>query len=371
MKRLVFGLRILLLMGVTAFLLLAPPRLQAALGQDPLRELLQGEREPWSGVVTIWHVVGFKTAQGSITAYLESCAALYEQEHPGVYVEVLGMEKGEMQERLMRGEAPDIWSFPGGLLYPERLQPLGITEFPPLRKGLAPAGWEGITYAVPYLYSGYYLLGNTGILQELGLSFPAAGEAGFEQALQNLLDMGQGGKRPQLSAPPLWCALLGLRGTPAEEGDFKAGQTALSIGNARALGDLSRKLSSGGFAFEAQPLCMFTDQVQYIGIASGASEQAARHGRGIIALLMSETPQNKIAALGALPAVEGIAPLYHDPYAKAMFEGMQAPAVLDPFLWQRYGEAAMEEAQRGLLQGDYGRFAERLAQALGKGTEDG
>lgn len=367
MKKLGWVLRVLLSAALIAFLVLAPGYLQQALGRNPYHELLSGEKEPWSGVITIWHIVGFKTYQGSITAYLESCAASYEKAHPGVYVEVLGMDLTGMEERLARGETPHVWSFPSGALYAQRLSPLELGQLPGFVGNLAPAVEEGNTYAVPYLYSGYFLLGNTIVTQDKGLTWPHNQEEITGQLLQQALDMAGGKGRAQLCASELFCAMWELTGVSAPEGDFNAGQVALRIGDARTCGDLARKQESGGFTFDALPLPNFTDQVQYIGVDAVASGQAANHAQNLIRLLLEPKAQGKTAALGAMPAVQGVEASYTIGTLQALAQAYGQPQAPDPFLWQRHKQALLEEAARA-MSGDtqaLKAFQERLEQVMG------
>ncbi len=367
MRAVKWTLRIILAVALLVFVALAPPYLTRALNKNPAREIFEPKGGDWSGIITVWHVVSFKPYQGSVSAYLESCFTSYEKKHSGVYVEVLGMDAAGMQERLDRGERPDLWSFASGALYPEQLSPLQLDAAPEFVSGLKPAKWEGTVYAVPYLYSGYFLIGNTVRTQEAGLAWPGAGEPIDPEFLQSALDMGKGKQRPQLSGSAFLCAQWGLLGAPAPEGDFKAGQVALQLADARACGDLMRKQESGGFTFDALPLSDVTDQVQYIGPDRKLSNKKRAHAEALTALLLENKAQSKVAALGAMPVVAGVEGLtYAEGLLDAMYRACQNPKILDPFLYQRHKDALFEEAARAMT-GDAGgktAFDARLAEIM-------
>ena len=207
MRKQHWWLRGLVALLLLIYLVLAPAPLLAALRERPYYDWLAGERDAQSGVVSLWHVVDFKPYQGSVTAYLEGIAAGYEKEHPGVYVEITGMDAARLRERLERGERPDVWSFSLRQGAPEGL---GLLELPPISYtgGLQALEAEGAAVAAPYCCSGYFLLGNAVLLQQRKLVWPT-GEpeaALLEQARQ------------------------------ADEGDFKAGQAPVFIGDARLAG---------------------------------------------------------------------------------------------------------------------------------------
>lgn len=366
---------------LVAFLVFAPPYLERALGRNYYREWLSGKKEAWSGVITVWHVVGFKTCQGSITSYLENVASQYERAHAGVYIEVLGLTAEAVQERLSRGERPDAWSFPMGELEAEQFAPLSLM-LPAFAGNILPLSSEGTAYAVPYLYSGYFLLGNTVLVQELGLSWPESGAAAPVKAgepsaladtLQTAMDSRSTTRYGALCAPPIIAARMGLTGKMAQEGDFKAGQVPFMIGDGRTFGDLSRKMASGGFTFDALPLGGFTEQVQYIGIDVGAQGGFAEHTAGLITLLLGEQSQAKATALGALPAVAHTEDLhYADGQLQIFYDAYRAPVCPLPALWQQHYDALLREAQTALTGDSAGKhaFYARMEQAMGDTTQN-
>ena len=326
LKGAVITLRAIIAVVLIAFLVLAPPKLLQALGHDYYKEWLAGAREDWSGVITLWHVVGFKPAQGSITAYMESIAAKYERAHKGIYIEVLGLTPEAVAERLSRGERPHLWSFPAGGLDPGELAPLSFPT-PALAGDLAPLKKRNDTVALPYLYSGYFLLGNTVLVQELGLAWPESNDPEVLRAtLQAAMDARSTGRYGAVAAPEHMAKRLWLKGSLAQDGDFKAGQVPFLIGDARAFGDLTRKMATGGFTFDAMPLGGYTDLVQYFGVDKNASDGYLVHGQGFLELLLEPASQAKLTSLGALPAIRHTEKLlYADGQLQSFYDAYRDP----------------------------------------------
>ncbi len=325
-KGAVIALRTVVAVALIAFLVLAPPRLLEALGRDYYKEWLAGEREDWSGVITLWHVVGFKPAQGSITAYIESIAAKYEKAHKGIYIEVLGLSPEAVTERLSRGERPHLWSFPAGGLDLAELAPLSVSA-PAFAGDLAPLATDGRTRALPYLYSGYFLLGNTVLIQELGLAWPESNDPDvLRETLQAAMNARSTGRYGAVCAPEHIAKRLWLKGTLAQDGDFKAGQVPFLIGDARAFGDLTRKMAKGGFTFDAMPLGGYTNLVQYMGVDKSASSGYFDHGQAFLQLLLEPNSQAKLTSLGALPAVKHTEKLiYADGQLQSLYDAYREP----------------------------------------------
>ena len=326
LKGAVITLRVIVAVVLIAFLALAPPRLMQALGHDYYEEWLAGTREDWSGVITLWHVVGFKPAQGSITAYIESIAAKYERAHKGIYIEVLGLTPEAVAERLSRGERPHLWSFPAGVLELQELKPLS-TPAPAFAGDLAPLKDKNDTLALPYLYSGYFLLGNTVLIQELGLAWPESNDPEvLRETLQAAMNARSTGRYGAVSAPEHIARRLWLKGPLAQDGDFKAGQVPFLIGDARAFGDMTRKMATGGFTFDAMPLGGYTDLVQYLGMDKNASNGYFVHGQAFLELLLQPASQAKLTSLGALPAVKHNEKLlYADGQLQSFYDAYREP----------------------------------------------
>ncbi len=361
MRRSAIVLRSILAISMLVFFVCAPPFLRQSLQTNIYRSWLENTKPEWTGIITLWHVVGFKTYQGSVSSFLEQRAAAYESAHRGVYWKILAMTPEEMQERYTRGERPDAWSFALGTLYPEQLSPFSDTlDMPALRGGLTPALSDGVVYGLPYLYSGYFLICNTQLLQKSRLEWPDTDQiAWLREALAAAPDAAL------LAGDPIIAARLSLTGEPEQYSRFQSEKVPLAIADARALGDLSRKRSSnnGGFTFECAALGGYTPQVQYIAADAKADAQRKLHIEAFACTLLEETSQQKLTALGALPVIE-TEPVYANDLMTSLYDAYASPQIPQAFAYQRHAGQLYTDALRA-LNGEPDDFAARMNEVLG------
>ncbi len=356
-------LRAVLLPLLCAFLLFAPPWLLRGLSKDYMHAVFEPEPIEWRGKLELWHIVGFRTYQGSVTNHLIERTAAFAKQHPGVAIEVTGLTAAQFAERYARGERPDLYSFPNGLLYREQLRALAL-DIPALRSGLSPAALDGEIFAVPYLMSGYFLLIN-GQRPYLSVSRPPSSleEVDLQAALE----------AEELAVPPVLGAQLGLTGTAeadsaAAEAAFRKGKRAYLAADARSLGDLMRA-ADGNLLLSALPMAAYTEQVQFLAAASGTDDQRCKIAAELILFLLTPPEQERLAALGAMPAADGVNAVYSEPLLadwNAAFSE-SAGRVPDAFLYQRHRDALVQDALRAMAgeAGASDAFSERLAVVLG------
>lgn len=350
------AVRAALALLIAAFLVFAPPYLLRGLSKDYVRDVFELKPVEWKGVIQIWHIVDFRTYQGSVTKHLRERAEAYCKAHPGVYIEVTGLTLEQFSERYARGERPDAYSFPCGLLYREQLRPLDLS-LPELRAGLRAAEADGQVFAVPYLMSGYFLFLNTQRAYLSGAQLPASIE---EANLQAAMDA------KELSIPSVQAARLRLTGASADIGAFRSGKLAYAVMDARALGDLQRA-ENGNLLFSAIPMAGYTEQVQYLAAASGTDDKRCAIIAELSVFLLTAEEQSRLAALGAIPVISDAEAAYADRLLADWNEACTAPDVPDALLYQRHREALEADALRA-LGGETGAsdaFFERLAVVLG------
>ena len=122
-------------LAIIAFMALSPGYI-AAHRRNLTQQYRQQSTESYQGIISLWHIVGFKSYQGSMGAWLEKAAATLEKKHKGVYFEVESMTFSDYEARRERGEKADMYSFPLGWEYIEELQPIDMTmpEMPVSRR---------------------------------------------------------------------------------------------------------------------------------------------------------------------------------------------------------------------------------------------
>ena len=313
----------------------------------------QESGETFSGIITIWHIVGFKPYQGSMGTWLSDRAAAFEKKHFGVFINVTAMMPEEFEERIARGERADAYSFPMGWGYAERFQAL-----PDIRADLLPEFEEtgiqdGVQYAIPYAFSGYLLLSNSHLEQEKSISLS---EEDWQQGLQDAVDKltytygKKARQRYGMSGSELVAATLGLRWKVVTYDFFKSSDAALALGDIRDAGDMDRLQAAGkGFAYRAWPVSDYTDLVQYLAVAKDTQEAKLPYLEAYFELILRADNQATLLGLGLLPATA----LPEKTEAQASIVAavqavMKEPKVPNAFLYQRYHDELAALSQRAL-----------------------
>lgn len=359
--RLITLVRVVLSLGIAAFLALSPRWLAANSAVDHYRAFYEKPAPDWYGVVELWHIVGFRTYQGSVTDFLQARANKYCDSHPGVHIKVTGMSLARYEELLARGLLPDGYSFPAGLLYREQLQPIA-PETPVYAANLQNAVAEGETYAVPYLLSAYVVMTNAQLAPEAG---PGTAGAPDAASLAAALHADEG--ESQLSMPPVLAAEAGFAGAPAAYERFSAGKLAYAVADLRALGDIERRTKEQ-LLVSAAPYAGFCDLVQYLGAARGTDARRAAILSDFFAFLLSQEEQALLPSLGALPVIRDVPDAqYAARILTACFESRDALRVPDALAYQQQRDALESDALRALANepGGADSFYERLSVVMG------
>lgn len=249
-----------LMAAMLALIVLLPRYASGMLGARSVLDWLVPEKEPFSGVITCWHVVRFKPYIGSMGAWLEKYAKRMEKRHFGVYVEIESITEAEAARRTAAGLFPDIISFPRGFLSEgDLIEMQSESTIPSLRARAVAASCE------------------------LLLFYPektdAEGEALIEFAKEHTVE------------------------------EFKSLKAPCCICDARGAGDM-RRLADAGKAehFEIMPFKKETELVQFIGIGRAVSAEKLPYTVEFIDLVLSENAQSELADLGLLPMNESVHP---------------------------------------------------------------
>ena len=187
---------------IAAYLLFMPAYLNDALKERTYDEKFSPTEEPYTGIISVWHIVGFKPYSGSMSTALAAIAKGIERRHHGVFFDVIAMDETEYTERLARGESPDLLSFPLGVCYPDQLSAFDELPVECISKDMAAVGeWDGKSYALPYAMSAHALIVNTGLFQERGAMVPEGtrNAAWILQAAETFAAAQKSGKAPKKS----------------------------------------------------------------------------------------------------------------------------------------------------------------------------
>ncbi len=277
-----------------------------------------------------------------MTRHLEKRAEAYCARNPGIHIEVFGYTEEQFADRIARGVYPDAYSFQTGLLYAEQLRATSVRA-PELNGTLYPVTLGTDVLAVPYLLSGYFLCANAQLLAALQLELPETPDDAFLAAAAALRIKGA----PQLYMPPILAARAGITGELAGADAFARGKAALAVLDARALGDLRRD-TEANLLVSAVPYGPYTDEVFYLGAASGASDEKAQAIADFQTFLLSDEEQDGLAALGALPVSASSAPVYAERELTALREAYAAPVSPQPMRYHAQRDEMLADALRAI-----------------------
>ncbi len=344
---------------IIAYLALIPTYLSGRLERNYYNEWMQGEQEPFTGVITCWHIVGFKTYAGSLSSWLEKRAARVEKKHFGVFVTIEAMSVEDCMERLSKGERADIYSFPSGWCGEDML--LELTEQPEavFLDGIERSGKsEDKQYAIPYVLSGYALLVNSQIAQARSVdSIPDdPTKDGWLLDAAQKMTFTQGKKKEQvygICGDPVILASLGVKAQSAEFDAFKDKLAGSAVVDARAAGDLLRKLELGqGFVFQLSTITNYTDLVQYMGLDRQIEEGKIPYAMELMRQVVDEGPQENLAGLGGIPAIVlNEDPSFTSELPQKLYQALKKPRVPNTFSLYRMKES-LRQAAVAAVSGD-------------------
>lgn len=277
------------------------------------------QRAKYRGTLTVWHVVSFRTGSGSGVSLLQTRATNFERSNPYVFIEVIGMTPEEYQERIARGESPDILSYPMGM-FSDASMFADLPEAENLLPLFADCGKDGGAFkSYPYMADIYQLLCNGEIFFEAGLSLPFADDSALSQLLEMILDLKN---REGIQPLTLWedsCASLPLRSTvlsaeglPGDNEAFITGQAAMTLcprSYYRRLDDDQRANSLNIYSYGAG---YATDLVQMIGVLQSDDPAKIAMCADFCSSMLSRSVQAKLASLEMLPVVERVSAVYDE-----------------------------------------------------------
>ncbi len=317
-------------------------------------ELSAPGRKKYAGVVTLWHVVGFKPYRGSVSNVLAEAAKRVERANYGVFFDVAAITPEEHALRISRGERPDILSFPAGLVDGEGFLPLEAGDYP-LRQALLSTGVrDGALCAIPYAITPMALVENNDLARKLGLTLPEGNVDG-----PALLAAAQGASPTEKAAlfagDAVALALLGGRGEAASIDAFKEGKAAAALWEVRLGAELAARNERGkGFPYTLHGAEGCLSKAQYIGVSDSIGQSKQPYAELLLSAVVGDKVQAKLAALGLAPVLPMEEGWLSDPALPidpvALCESAMLP---NAFLLHRYRDA-LEDAARRAMAGDAG-----------------
>lgn len=367
---------LLVCMALLLFALVRVDVFLGALQRDFIRQWLQRGREPWTGVIRVWHVTDWLPGRGSGASWFDAVGRSFEKKYHGVFVEVEGMTMETAEKRLTGGEKPDVLSFPAGWGKAEWLAPLKTPEIndEALLGRVVESGSDGghTLRALPVMRGAYVLLVNTDLAGEREVRMPgwdwdmewlqkAQTALTFEQSKgkQHVDVDGLSMARNRYSIPELALILRSDFAPLASGGDeiqFAQGRAGMCIGTLRTLyNQRAAEEAGGGVSFQAQAVGSYSDMVQYAGVWHELSGYRQVYAEKYVHFLLQDREQKKLSAVGALSVMPVTEPMYEqDTLMRALLETGRYPKA---FGWERTHAQIVHLAQRA-LEGDAAAKAE-------------
>lgn len=296
--------------------------------------LFERPRSQWEGVLTLWHLSGWRTATGSRSGQLERVASAFERANPGLYIDIEGITAGQYAARLAAGQRPDLITWPGGMIDPSPLPLAGVPLTQTLAGGLAasvPYGDDG-ALAVPWIWGGEVILINAAMAERRGAALPAGGEDWTAAELLELAGalMHRTGRTKSVQVYGVAAAgesllSFGLPGLAVLTADlldpgvqtrwqawesFAAGRAGILLGSQWEAAAMERLRDQGkGFDVLIMPVpsdLVQAAQVQWIAAVDGGDAGRAAMAVGYIQSLLSPGNQRIISEkTGCLPVLPG------------------------------------------------------------------
>ena len=323
---------------MAAFMVFSPKYIMSSRTPLTLQQNKENKEE-YQGIITVWHIVGFKPYRGSLGNWVSNTAKQLEKKHSGVYLEVDSITMEEYESRIARGERPDVYSYPLGSVYAEQLCELNI-DFPAMRGNLAGIGqYDGRMYGVPYGASGYLIVHNQQLMQERGAD---------TESISLLLSTGEA----NTAGDPVQACIWGINGEVRPVEDFLQKKAVSAFMDARAAGDLFYKVQNGkGFPFETVSCSNYSELVQLIGINVETESAKLSYIYEFMDMCLSADNQQKLMDIGIMPAIAEIEREKVDDEAiEQLFNQLENIAAPNSFLYQTYREQlqiSAIEAMRG------------------------
>lgn len=363
----------------SALLLLSPAFLLQGIHKNVYRLWEEQRQEEYTGNLTLWHIVSFKTGGETGVSYLQSRIRAFEKNHPYVFITLRALTVQEAETALAQGEFPDILSFPLG--FPVRAEQFcSLPEQRALLKPYRGVGRDhGALYAYPYMADFYTLCFNQDALfyEDISLPFDSDLSADGLGELTESLPHGVGAGKFSLGATATSYAPLSFlflkkgalsseqlafwqeRRQCAADAFWQKESSVLLCPAAEARKAELQNLTDS-FTLRTYAFSEYTDLCQLIGVCADLSPQKEAMCASFAASLLSASAQKALASLYLLPTTEqeGLyadAPLYLQEYAH------MSRAALIP---NHFALIALSPQQQALLASDAAKCREILQ--LGK-----
>ncbi len=302
----------LFLCALAVFFLIATPSLiYNGLKRDVyyLREKQKEGR--YTGSLTMWHVVSFKTGGETGSSYLAARIRDFEKINPYVFIDLTSLTAAEAEEKLKTGELPDLISFPLGFpIHPDELASL-----PALQNILPAYARSGGGKAYPYMADFYTLTVNEDAFFYRDYQLPSENTLTREQAGGLLTAAGEISFSTTPYISPASALDIPLPEKTSLLENFLAQESPVFLSPSAE----AAKIDSSKMMLKSYYCTHYTDMVQLMGHTVREDGAKAEMCQEFCASLLTEKSQTALENLAMMPvvAVNDIysgAPLYLEAY---------------------------------------------------------
>lgn len=372
---------LIICVALLVFLFFAPTILVNGVKKNVYTIKEEKKEGGYQGIITMWHVVDWRTGRGAGVTHLKKCATVFEKNNLYFFIEIEGMTLQEANERLKSGEKPDIISYPNGFFEnPVGLEKLDIDQSK-VNQNLIKSGMSGTSvYAAAYMYGGYMLFTNSDMLYKKDLdNFDETGipNYAFNACLKNLsytekrgnvetkinsIGFDEKATLPEAGLsyhmqPLGWDedsedefmiipedidyskpskGLYAKCDVGGDSSDFIKETTAMLVGSQDTYGRLAKLSDQGkGPEYMATALSPFTDMIQYLSIYQTDDELKKNTLNKLIMFLQSEYCQKKLENLYVFPVIY-LEDIYSEDYLyQSLYEMQKTNLIAIPCFYDK------------------------------------
>lgn len=263
-----------------------------------------------STFLKLWHIDSFEGGSGNRAEYLNRIAVKYHAKNSSCFVVVQTLSECEAINAINAGILPDLISFSHHIAnnFCDKLQKLDIKS--PARAEIQKfAQKDGKNYAIPWVMSGYCLIGNSAVDgrvlaqlsadtaysfgKEYGKGAKFAYTAGLKNSYAQVAMLENSTARANLKT----CDPQMFDKTSFEAySGFIDGNSAVLLGSARDFYRVQNREKLGAMQeCTYVPLQKFSDLIQYVGILN---PQQSAQSENFISFLLNDENQRALANIG-------------------------------------------------------------------------
>ncbi len=303
-------------------LILSPSFLMQGIHKNVYTLWEQQQQEKYTGNLSLWHIVSFKTGGETGVSYLKSRIRAFEKNNPYVFIDLKAFTIDEALQAMASGDFPDILSFPLGFIgdYSQ------LCELPEQSALLEPyrntGRYQGAVYAYPYMVDFYTLNCNQDLFFYEDISLPfdneftadALSEFTTQLMQTNIADLSLGNTATSYASASFLFSKKGTLSSDvlhfwqkkefSDNQAFLDQQTAIILCPASEAKKADAQNLTNSITLKTYAFSDYTDLCQMVGVCSGMEAEKEKMCQAFAASLLSDTAQKNLTNLYMLPTTQ-------------------------------------------------------------------